>query len=204
MRARTVARLPHRVRFWSRAGVVFVHVPKGGGTTISTALYGRALGHYTVTELDTFGRLFGIAGLPRFAVVRHPVDRAMSAYAFARQGRTAEMGMARPETYRSREFRTFDSFVTEWLVNQPHRSLDPVFRPQCHFVARRGRIAVDHLGRLEDLAPTERWLADAVGIDVDLGRARNQSQRDDVTASPHTLAALRRHYRSDFALLEYS
>ena len=64
-------------------GVLFVHVPKTGGTSVARALYGtEGGGHRTVREVRAaLGRQRADA-LFSFAVVRDPVGRAASAYRY--------------------------------------------------------------------------------------------------------------------------
>lgn len=34
--------ISHRKSYWSSAGIIFVHVPKAAGTSVSHTLYGRS------------------------------------------------------------------------------------------------------------------------------------------------------------------
>jgi hypothetical protein len=152
-------RLPHdftccvdiyrRKKYWKECGAIFVHVPKAAGTSVSHALYGRALGHFKASEIkkwcpNDFEKLF------KFAFVRNPWDRAVSSYRFALKGATDTAGMRMPEQYRIPEFATFEIFVYEWLMKQDLAKIDNVFQPQHLFVADDNKkLLVDYLGKVE-------------------------------------------------------
>lgn len=140
-----------RRSFWSKERCIFIHVPKAAGTSISNALYGRPLGHYSAMEIkSTFPGLFDDSF--KFSFVRNPWARVLSAYRFAKQGRTESMGIHLPEQYDIPEFRTFESFLMDWLPSQSLSSCDPVFRPQIGFVLdHAGDVMVDYIGRVESL-----------------------------------------------------
>ncbi len=172
-----LARLPHSVRMallvrrrertLLKAGVVFVHVPKAAGSSINQALYGRFMGHYTARDVARFGSR-AVAALPRFTVVRDPWSRAVSAWRFARagvgRGDGVVAGMADAARYDRPEFQSFDRFVHDWLAQADLSREDGIFQPQVRwFTDARGRTIVDHVGRLEDLAPTIAWVEARTG-----------------------------------------
>lgn len=154
-----------RSPLWLRAGIVFVHVPKAAGTSISEALYGRITGHVRAIDVARWGSS-GVRRLPRVAVVRNPWDRLVSSYRFIKNGGGIGgpnvAGIWRSEQYEIPEFSSFESFVNDWLVHKDVRRLDGVFQPQSQFVSHHGEIIVDHLGRFEALDETYRYLADHV------------------------------------------
>lgn len=189
---------------WQRAGCIFIHVPKAAGTSINYALYGRTLGHYTIGEISS--RFPGLVERCLvFSMVRNPYDRLVSAYEFARKGRTEDMGIAKPEQYRIEEFATFPSFVRDWLAPRDLASLDHVFRPQHLYVCLGDMPAVDYLGRVETLA------ADMAEISNRLGRHLQVQERNRVVKQMDyrdyydaSLAELVYGlYRKDFEILGY-
>src|ERR1700744_4914043 len=69
-----------------RAGApVFVHIARNGGTSISSALYGETIGHFTVEFFHKIATAANI-NITTFAVLRDPVDRCVSAFNFISAG----------------------------------------------------------------------------------------------------------------------
>ncbi|WP_462160873.1 sulfotransferase family 2 domain-containing protein [Pseudoalteromonas maricaloris] len=65
--------------FVKQRGVLFIHVPKAAGMSITTALYNREVGHYKLRDYESYE-------CTTFSVVRNPYDRLVSAYSFLMQG----------------------------------------------------------------------------------------------------------------------
>ena len=185
---------------YRREGVIFVHVPKAAGSTISEALYGRSLGHKTAAEMQSYDAEW-FARLPSFAVMRDPVERAYSAWAYARAGGTAEGWVEPRADYALPGFSDFDRFAAEWLpprIGDP--DLDFVFRPQSHFVSGEG-VLVDRLFRLGDWDPLSDWLETAIGRGLTQTRWRNQNPAAVPAEIPvETRTRLTDLYAADMAL----
>lgn len=153
--------------FWERAGLVFLHIPKTGGMSISHAIYRHHVGHARALDIERWGSS-RLKVLPRFAISRNPWDRLVSAYRFAKRGRgiggPLQAPVTRPERYQVPECETFERFVKEWLAARDLLAADPIFRPQCTYVCDdNGKLLVDHVGRLEDLGPTRDFLRRQLG-----------------------------------------
>jgi hypothetical protein len=156
-----------RTPLWIRAGIVFVHVPRAAGTSFNQALYGQFMGHVPAVAIARWGSA-AVKSLPSLAITRNPWDRLLSAYRFATRGRGVgghyQAGVLRPAQYQIPAFASFQSFVKDWLVHRDVSELDGIFQPQSAFVCdRRGRVLVDHVGRLDDLAPTFSFLGSHLG-----------------------------------------
>jgi chondroitin 4-sulfotransferase 11 len=175
-RVRIARRKPFFEAF-REAGVIFVHVPRTGGTSISRALYPLWINHFTMREhLRTLPA--DLLTLPRFAVVRNPWDRVVSSWSFARAGAGADGAVVVNDTFRLplHHLETFEGFVHNWLCDQPMHQLDSIFRTQSEFLTdSHGKIAVDHVGRLEDIGTTEEWLADILGKPIKFPRLNASS-----------------------------
>ena len=131
---------------------IFVHIPKTGGTSISKALFGSEFGHCTVDHYEIFSPE-RFRNYFKFAFVRNPWDRLLSAYKFLKKGGMYSADKTWSDIYLS-EFDNFESFVLS-LKNkqQADRILRGIhFIPQYKFVCDyKLNIKVDFLGRFERL-----------------------------------------------------
>ena len=168
-------RYPH----WKKQGAIFIHVPKVAGTSINKAIYGRTLGHYTAAEIkNKFPYLYNECFV--FSFVRNPWSRVVSAYKFAKQGRTESMGVYRPEQYQIPEFDSFERFIKEWLVLQDVNTLDYVFQPQIRFLTdNNGEIIVDYVEKLENLESGIITIEQHLAKTINVGRSNATSATTD-------------------------
>lgn len=183
---------------------IFVHVPKCGGKSVITGLYGLGehdwFGH---PDIGFFQAQLGpkrFASFTKFTVLRDPVSRCRSAFHFVRQG---GFGMARMQKYSTRlQQMSFDSFVQE---GQLAAYVDSylLFRPQHRFICdAQGRVLVDHLC---NMAHMSRDLQRAVGhvLPVDKLRtvnASNYSRTEPV--SPQSRKIIAELYAQDMDLID--
>lgn len=207
--ARAALLVRRRERTLREAGVVFIHVPKAAGSSLNQALYGRFMGHYTAAEVYRFASR-PVAALPRFTVVRDPWSRAVSAWRFARAGvGTGEgvvAGMAQADRFADPRFATFDGFV-DWLGTADLTHEDGVFRPQsCWFTDAGGRNLVQHIGRLEDLAPTVAWVEARTGRPFAVPHTNRSGEAIDWRRlyTPDTAATVGGVYAEDVRRLGYA
>ena len=198
-----------RARYWLKAGIVFVHVPRAAGTSLNEALYGRFIGHPRASDIKRWAPA-AVRALPSFSVTRNPWDRLFSAYRFAKAGRgigeSYRAGMWRPERYRGPAFETFDRFVREWLAVRDVNKLDGVFQPQSIFLCdASGRLLVDHVGRVEDLGPTYVFIAHHVGPIGPLARANRSGEPVEYRSvySPDLARLVGEIYREDVERFGY-
>jgi hypothetical protein len=188
-------------------GLLFIHVPKAAGTSIARAVYGiEGVGHYRALEARACDpRLF--ERLYRFAVVRNPWERLLSAYRFARQGGTGEVVVNNAAFYRDRVPDRFDRFVLEWLPQQPPQRLDPIFMPQHLFVCDAGGGLLVHdlydLGEMERLA---RELSARLGRPLAIPRSNATGSGAELARQyrdPVVVSAVADYYARDVALFDY-
>lgn len=199
-----------RSPIWIGAGIVFIHIPKAAGTSINQALYGRFMGHTHALDVERWGSAT-VKALPSFAIARNPWDRLVSAYRFAKRGAGVggdiKAAILRPEQYQTPEFERFDTFVTDWLSSRDISRLDYVFQPQSLFVCdQSGKLAVDHVGRVENLAPTLDFIRDSIGRPIELPVSNRSGGAIDYRDfyTPELAALVGRIYAEDARRFGYS
>ncbi len=175
-------------------GVIFIHVPKTAGMSISAALYGRQIRHASIRYYHRFAP--EMAGrIPSFAILRDPVDRFLSAYHYARASGTADNAVSRVFRSDYLAFRSPDDALDHVAAAQSPYAVDHIFRPQSWYVTdQSGQVAVDRL------VPFDR-LAD-IRLPVLTGRLPhiNRSRREPVRLRPDQLERIRSLYDRDVAL----
>ncbi|MEZ8225877.1 sulfotransferase family 2 domain-containing protein [Vibrio splendidus] len=195
-------RYPH----WKKQQCIFVHVPKVAGTSINHAIYGRTLGHYSASDIkNKFPNLFNKAFT--FSLVRNPWDRVLSAYHFAKQGKTATMGMYNAEQYQIPEFETFEAFVFEWLANKNVDELDFVFQTQSQFLTdAKGNILVDYIGKLENMSDSISYIESQIGRELVIPHANKVAREGsyhDYYTSQEMIDIVIAKYGQDIELFHY-
>lgn len=204
---RSKINLYRRYNYWESMKCVFVHVPKAAGTSVNTALYGRTLGHYSAMQIQSrFPSLF--SDCFTFSLVRNPWDRALSAYRFARIGRTESMGVRKPEQYQIPEFSSFERFVCDWLPSKDLSKCDFIFQPQYSFVCDQNmKVMVDHLGYVERLAETISFVEACLGRTLEVKMANSTASRDtnyrDAYVNNEMIETVRSVYKDDIDLFGY-
>lgn len=185
---------------------IFVHIPKTGGISVSEGLFGsHAAAH---TAIYTYLALYGARrfdGMFKFAIVRNPWNRLVSAYHFLAAGGLTATDREFAERY-LREFSDVEDFVARGLerpeiLNWTH------FKPQTMFLRdpRTRRIGVDFLGRFENLAGDYSVIAERLGIDRPL--PHKNKGKEKLRAAPglssSALARIGEVYREDVLALGY-
>ena len=191
---------------WTKNGILFIHVPKAAGTSISYAIYGRSLGHLKAIEIsrwcpNEFSSLF------KFAFVRNPWDRLVSAYRFAVKGQTEIAGMRNSKQYKTNPFRSFDSFVYEWLYEKDLMTLDYVFQPQHLFISDENKISlVDFIGKVELFDHDLEKVSEITGKTIDslnLNRISKQSNYIQYYKDSQLINSVGDIYHDDVSFLGY-
>ena len=187
-------------------GLLFVHVPKGGGSSIEDQL-GVHHGHRSALYFRTADPAL-FARAHTFSIVRNPYDRLVSAFHYLKSHTRSprDQAWARATLGACPDFAAFAAALAEpgfrdrvlaWLH----------FQPQWYYLCdRRGRLLVDEVGRLEALdAFAAAFNAAGHPVRLETGVRRRPSERDpwasyydDATAA--TVAAM---YARDFEIFGY-
>lgn len=192
-------------RLFKRYKVIFIHIPKAGGTSVASQLYGKRAGHSTAAQFqDVLGKE-AFNALFSFSVVRNPYDRIVSAYHFARQGGGSEGGIRHLPVYKSETFASFDRFVKEWLIHQDPHTTELVFRPQYLFVCdEQDNLMLDWVGKIENTAEIEAIISEKFSRKINIEK-RNTSKRKGFQEyyTPELKELIYQYYQRDFDLFGY-
>ncbi len=195
-----------------RLGAVFIRVPKTGSMSICAALLGdRGGGHRTVRD---YKRIYGPKEYRRrfsFAIVRDPYTRLVSAYTYLSRGGKTEYDRKFQEQHLE-GIESFEQFVLEWLTPETIL-LGQHFRPQTSFVCDRGKVAVDFLGRFENLQEDFAHIARTLGVNdetsgepIQLPHVNKTGRKRSAESflTPEVCAKMAELYASDFEAFGYS
>lgn len=186
-----------RIAAIRKARVLFVHIPKNAGTSICDRLYGQQIKHATVRYYAMVAP--DLLDLPRFAIVRDPIERFWSAYRYAVAGGTCDRAVSRPFEALYRSFTGIDDAIDHLASARSHFAMDHIFRPQ-HWYLDAGPDARP----IDCLVPYEALdrLGDLIGLDGldDLPRLNRTDSAPPPRLTLSQKAFLDQFYARDFAL----
>ena len=194
------------VKKYLRANCIFIHIPKAAGTTVAESVLGGRAGHFTALEVKDYLGLEEFNSLYSFSISREPLSRLVSAYQYVKNGGGEHGGVRKEIYFQGPEFRSFDSFVQEWLVFEELRNTNLLFKPQHLFVCdKQGDILVKELGKYEDLKSFQDVLSLQLTRDIrfkELNRTKSSIFKfDNIAASTKTLVL--DLYSRDYELFKY-
>lgn len=155
--------------------IIFIHIPKTGGTSVSNSLsLRRSMGGRHMTAIQTrdmYGQeIFDNAW--KFTFIRNPWDRMVSVFHYYKHGLEQEnkqirQGLANVE---------FDEFLKE------HKTLfqwsKSLFKNQLDWITdNKGNVMVDYIARFENYAKESEFILERSGIGTSVRHDR-KSKRD--------------------------
>ena len=202
-----VAKIFHRSVFteeYINDKALFIHIPKCAGMAISHALYDKpTLGHFSVKRCrweskEKFENYF------KYTIVRNPYDRLYSAYCFLNKG-----GMSNKDLKFSHDNKlstmNFEEFVMNWLdESNIYKGIHLV--PQVDFITINGEIAVDYVGRQENLGESFVFIRNKLCRKKAKLSIVNQSEREAnylLIYTDEMKEKVQKIYAKDFEMLNY-
>jgi hypothetical protein len=139
----------------------FVHIPKCGGRSIKKVFNITKHNHYGISELGfnptDYCPNLSVDDLFKFAFVRNPWDKFVSAYEYLKRGGIPRYD--RPKTLAiKQEYPKFKDFILakhvweQWIF----------FKPQLDFITVDGSIKTDFVGRFENFQNDFDFVCDQV------------------------------------------
>lgn len=183
-----------------RAGRLYIHIPRTGGTSVCSHLYQRNQPHLTAEFVfSLYGDL--ARSVPNFSVLRNPLHRLQSGYHYLRKGGTSLMAASRYEM-KQLDGRSFDDFV-DIIDQNPDLVRDLlILSKQSSFVCdQNGYVIVDRLFRMTSAGFSPRlldWLA------VSEMPRLNAAQGSAQSVSAATRRKVELLYSEDYDLFESS
>ncbi len=194
---------------------LFVHVPKTAGKSVLDLFGLPMLGSeydgskdwiedpYGHVPVRSYGKRQWFKSYFKFAIVRHPFDRLVSAFHFLDKGGLNEGDRAFAEEHLSPYNGDFQKFVAEGLESAKIYSH---FRPQSDWLCnRRGNITVNYVGKFENLEESMGEIAGRIGLEYNGMRHLNTSARAEWSTyfDWSTRKAAAEVYREDFGRFSY-
>ena len=181
--------------------IIFIHIPKNAGTSISMALYGARHDHRPAHFYQNIDPVF-FSKTPSFAMVRNPYERTLSSFCFLRNGGGSHVGLSAFWRHRARGIADLDDYLY-WVKDLFAKGamLDFTMRQQSEFVLdKKGRIIVSNLFLLQDNQTRLRDFLLHFGV-VDIPRL-NTTPRLDISITSRQKSMIEKLYETDFVLFE--
>ncbi|SMO55738.1 Sulfotransferase family protein [Alcanivorax sp. DSM 26295] len=143
--------------------VIFIHIPKSAGTAVRVALGEPEAGRhhlpwwvYQQASPRRFEEYY------KFAFVRHPLTRALSAYSYLKRGGN-QLGDLSTSDYLNK-YNNFEDFLEGELLKGA-MIYHPIFRPQSWYLCNyKGEIQVDFVGKFESIDKDFQHVANQIGL----------------------------------------
>ena len=158
----------------NRKKVIFIHIPKTAGTSISNLLGFFSKKHYTARQvIDKVGNLWDKSF--KFTVVRDPYERVLSMYyEYLRVNKI-------PIADRGKKF-SFENWVINCFQekNEDYLKWKPFFFTQKKWLENHsGEINMDYIARFENLEREMNLISNIIGLKGELPKLNKSSSKKE-------------------------
>ena len=175
--------------------LLFIHVPRSAGTSISRYMYGTSVLHVSASSFLASHPKFFCDNFS-FSFLRHPFSRFLSAYKFVRANGSSHLSIDYHKIYSSPSFEsplTFARFIRD---NPSTLYCDHIFTPQFTYVCDKScKPLVNFLGRFEELQIGLRKISQKTGYDFSQLKHLNSSNIAKSFLNDVQMKALDEHLR---------
>jgi len=185
---------------------LFIHIPKTGGLSIAQSFFGYSSKHYRLCDYSSSNNKV-VRNVFSFAMVRHPVDRLISAYNYLKKGGINDNDRNFFEKELS-GYEDFNSFVVGWLSRK--NALKYIhFHPQHTFVNSTGNIGdkiikASFIGSFENFENDTAYIKKFLAIDRQIKHINKNNSNLGRSALPEPiLKIIKDVYTEDFDLFGY-
>jgi hypothetical protein len=194
-----------------RSNIIFTHVPKCAGSSVSLSLFGYQVGHTPIEKFYKINPDF-VTKAFKFSFVRHPYLRLWSAYNYLIKGGMGE-GDKKIVKEHSAAFHSFDTLIEALETSEEIRSIMH-FRPQFSFLSvpktKPYRLYMDFIGKNEflnrDLKKIKMQLPGSYSYFLNdiIDNPQNVTKRSDILLDNSLIKRVAKIYNYDFQLLGYN
>lgn len=198
-------RKTYRFLYIQKYGAIFLHIPKAAGTSIYLNMFNTlGGGHMSAKE---YLNMYGVAKYSayfKFTFVRNPYHRVYSAYNFLLQGGVNSSDEKFAKLHLS-QFENFEDFVLNGLDKSQDIQKWIHFVPQYEFVCIDGNLAVDFVGRYENIEKDYKYIANVLGIEKKLTHLNSSSgsKENKEVYNSKMAYVIEKIYKKDFELFNY-
>lgn len=184
---------------------IFIHIPKTAGISVARSLLQTRIGHLSALDFqavmgkEDFKRYF------KFAFVRNPFTRLVSAYEFMQAGGYGPVDQPIVEVVR--RYKTLEEFVLGYLTPGAAKAIRH-FRPQHYFICNSNQeLMVDYLGRFEHLDQDYEYIRQKIGAGEPLKKLNTTKTKknslQEYFANQQVIDKVSTIYQKDFQLFNY-
>ncbi len=187
---------------------LFVHIPKVAGISIGSSLFGRYTGnHTTIREYKIAFSMYEFNEYFKFAFVRNPWDRLLSAYLYLKDGGRNKWDYKWASVHLS-EFTTFKDFVMEW-VSKNNINTGIHFMPQYKYLTSTNSNIpeVDFIGYFENINNDYEYIRSKLGFGKKLifsNKTQNKTRDYRVYYNDDMIEVVSKTYDLDIKLFGYN
>ena len=183
---------------------LFIHIPKTAGLSVSNSLFGSNSQHCSILQYRyIFGNSY-VDNAFKFAFVRHPIDRFISASTFLLKGGINHSDLNFRNKY-LQGINTFDQIIDVLDTSEIARNYYH-FLPQVHWLTDfNGSYNFDILGRMENLDNDFHMVCKHLGVDCSLPLLNQTGVKNRIfPISSRVRNWICNYYHDDFTAFKYS
>lgn len=184
---------------------IFVHIPKNAGLSVCYTLFGNTGGSHR--KIVDYKKIFSPGTFKRyykFTFVRNPWDRLVSTFFFLKNGGLTEKDRVWAQEHIA-QFDSFDAFVKGWLTEENINNSLHFQHQYCFLEDEKGIIAVDFIGRFENIEEDFKKITEELNIRRTLKKTNTSKRKEDYKAyyDEETKTIVNEVYRKDIQLFNY-
>jgi hypothetical protein len=200
------------VNYSKTFNIIFIHIPKNGGTSVCRLLEIANSNHHTYQEYHASSFRVEHPLVQTFAIVRNPIDRFISLYKYARMPVSYYHNNISPELAKYGKHQDYevlrevpiDSAVK--LLHEGKLKHDASWlhwQPQVNWLTSSSskQVGVNRLIRLEELHSQLPLVLGKTKFSVPV--INNSYSKENIVLSSQSVKALREYYADDYSILGY-